>query len=308
MIPEILDDNSVAHFYQNVLGSLLRIQPNKVVFDFCQLRFIRPAGVVTLSNIISFIQHEFQGIHLQYAYPSAYKTHPYDKDFRAIDFLDDSLFFEKVMGEKLHKGSNERSTTNGLEQLNKGVFNQGYIDSTITWLRRNVHLQNKSFSFLNTALGEIFNNIIDHSGSPIGGCVFAQQYPRKNEINLCIADCGVGIANNMKKMYTYDHTGAALDCDSKLINYATHHKVSTKTTPRNRGMGLETLIYIIENNKGRLQILSNEGSFVYNGNEVNASRKRVLSDKEGHYSGTLITLSLRTNTLEEEKEEELNWY
>ncbi len=122
------------------------------------------------------------------------------------------------MGEKIHSGSNERTTTNGLEMLNVNSFNQQYIDRTIKWLKLNVGLKNKSFSFLGTALSEIFNNIIDHSGSPIGGCAFAQHYPSKKRINLCIADSGMGIASRMKTKFTEDDQGNSLISDSDHIN------------------------------------------------------------------------------------------
>ncbi|MDU0200181.1 hypothetical protein ACYEXS_19765 [Paenibacillus sp. MAH-36] len=300
-IPQELNVATSVEFYKETLDRIKIKEPEIVVFRFEKLKFIEPAGMVTLTNLIELIDAEYPEISIRYTFPDGYKTDPFNRAFKAIDFLDDCLFFEKVMGEKIHPGSNERRTTNGLEKLNAKSFNQQYIDHTIQWLKLNVGLKTKSFSFLGTALSEIFNNIIDHSGSPNGGCAFAQHYPSKNQINLCIADSGMGIATRMKTRFTVDHQGNDLVSDADFINFATHKKVSTKTTPKNRGMGLNTLLHIIDNNKGSLQILSNEGSLRYN------NGKKRLRDIDGYYKGTLIQISFRTDTLEEEEEEELLW-
>ncbi|MGG1518721.1 hypothetical protein ABE504_25100 [Paenibacillus oryzisoli] len=300
-MPKELNAQTSVEFYRETMDQIRLRQPDEVIFNFGKLEFIRPAGMVTLTNMIGLIEYEYPGLTVACSYPDAYDINPLDRAFAAIDFLDDCLFFEKTMGSKIHDASGERGTTNGLEKLNANSFNQQYIDRTISWLKMNVGLKNKSFSFLGTALSEIFNNIIDHSGSPIGGCAFAQHYPRSKEINLCIADTGMGIASRMRTKFSEDDQGVPLVSDSEYINYATYNKVSTKSNPRNRGMGLNTLLHIIDNNKGSLMILSNEGSLRYN------NGKRKLVDLNGYYKGTLIWLSFRTDTLEEEEEEELEW-
>jgi hypothetical protein len=305
IIPKKLDASTITRFYKDTMDDLGLHRPKEINFDFEKLSFIRPAGLVTLSNMVDLIQLKYPKTEIFYSVPDDYTEKP--REFPAVDFLDDSLFFEKVMGQKLHPASNERKTTNGLKKLRNDTFDKGYINNTISWLKLNAKLKSKSLSFLDTALGEIFNNILDHSGSPIGGSAFAQHYPRTHEINLCIADCGMGIANTMKKEYTLDRDGNILDTDAKMINYATFHKVTTKSTPRNRGVGLEHLVTIIENNKGFMRILSNQGSLVYNGNQQVSSKKRILTDLGSYYDGTLILLSINTKTLDEEDEEDLTW-
>lgn len=298
VIPQRLTDEVIAEFNKEVLDHMNFYLPHEVNFQFEQLEFIEPSGVVTLWNMVDLIEQEY-GSTIYYSCPADFERYP--RRYAAVDYLDDSLFFQKVMGKKLHRLSKERSTTNGLTKLKKGNFNQQYIDNTISWLKCDVNLKEKSFSFLETALSEVFNNIIDHSGSPIGGCSFAQHYPNKKRIMLSIGDYGVGIANKMKNKFSHDNYGNPLDTDAKLINYATQHKVSTKTTPHNRGLGLENLVKIMEYNKGSMKILSNEGLFVYNGN------RKSLQNANGYYQGTLVLLTFRTDTLEVEEEEDLSW-
>lgn len=285
------------------MQEILNTQPSKVNFNFSTLQFIDPSGVVTLWNMVELIESK-HGCDIFYVTPRGYRTNP--RFYKAVDYLDDSLFFEKVMGEKLHPGSKERSTTNGLEKLHTGKFNQSYISKTIDWLKYNISLQDKSFSFLETVFSELFNNINDHSMSPVGGCVFAQHYPQNNEITLCISDAGKGIAKSMSEKFTFDANGKKLDKDWLLIDYATHHKVSTKSKPGNRGLGLENLLAIMKSNKGSIKIVSNNGVLEYN--YANSPERKKNYSSTGYYQGTLVLLSFRTDTLEPEEEEDLEWF
>jgi hypothetical protein len=302
VIPSNLDENNVTSFYQDTMGKIKIHEPNEVSFDFNNINFIKPPGVVTLWNMIDYMD-EALGIDIFYLTPKDYVDRP--RFYQAVDYLDDCLFFEKVMGRKLHPGSRERNTTNGLEKLQTGTFNQGYIDKTIAWLKGNLKLRKKSFSVLETALGEVFNNILDHSGSAIGGCAFAQHYPYYNIIQLCISDFGTGIPNKIRTKFSHDLIGKPLKLDSHAIRFATLPKISTKSTPRNRGAGLDNLVHIIENNKGFMKIISNEGSFVYN--NYNNVQEVSLDDLGGYYQGTLVILKFKTNTLDIESEEDLSW-
>lgn len=302
-LPRKLISSSVCSYFSNELERVKKCRPTRILFDFNGLEFIDPSGVVTLWNMVELFESKYE-CQINYSTPRDYIAKP--RSFKAIDYLDDSLFFQKVMGKKLHPFSAERSTTNGLEKLKSGYFNSAYIDRTIHWLQQSVSLQSHSFSFLGTALSELFNNINDHSQSPVGGCAFAQHYPSNKEITLCISDAGRGIPNSMREKYTVDHTGKKLDKDCLLIDYATNHKISTRSKPNNAGLGLENLLGIMKSNKGTIKILSNNGVLEYN--YSGDIPKKKLYTPDGHYSGTLVLMTFRTDTLESEEEEDLEWY
>lgn len=301
-LPSKLNINSVCSCYSQMVNEVLENEPDEVCFDFNGLNFIDPAGVVTLWNMVDYFEQSCN-CKIFYRTPRDFRKKPLT--YRAINYLDDSLFFKKVMGEKLHPGSCERPTTNGLEKLQAGIFNAPYIDRTIRWLKHNVNLKSNSFSFLGTVFGELFNNINDHSQSPIGGCAFAQHYPSQNEITLCISDAGMGIANSMRKQFTYDEKGKKLDEDRHLIEHATNRDVSTKPTPANRGVGLNNLLGIMHANKGLIKIVSNNGFLEYDYSTGTAAKKS--GQNSGSYMGTLVLLKFKTNTLEIEEEEDLEW-
>ncbi|OMF37420.1 hypothetical protein BK133_05025 [Paenibacillus sp. FSL H8-0548] len=305
-IPGRLDIDDVSFFFQKTLLDLDEVKPNKICFDFSNIKFIKPAGVVTLWNMVDYIEKQYPAA-IFYRIPNDYKANP--RKYLAIDYLDDSLFFEKVMGEKQHPFSQERATTNGLEKLKIGYYNINYINKTISWLKTNVHLRKKSFGTLETALGEVFNNINDHSKSPIGGCAFAQHYPRNKEINFCVADSGWGIPTRMRTKFTTNHRGEVFKNDSDTMLYATRAKVTTETKPSNRGMGFDNLLAIMENNKGSMIILSNKGklTYDYNHNELRVPNKIRLYEDDYSYNGTLIMLNFKTDTLDIEEEEDFEW-
>lgn len=303
-VPRSFKGANVTHFYNKVRADIdehfdpFSIEKQQVNFDFMNLGFIEPDGVVTISNLVKYC--EWYNYEIFYSYPKEYVARP--RSFRAIDYLDDSLFFEKIFGTKLHPGSSPRDTTNGIEFLSTDRFNKSYVDETIAWIKTNVHLQDKSFGQLDTALSEIFNNIIDHSASAIGGTVFAQHYPSLNKITLCISDFGIGIANKIKTKFPIEN-------DWDAIVHATKPKVTTASTPRNRGMGLDNLVNIMMYNQGSVKIVSNWGEFEYNYRYSDSIYPGKISagETDDYYQGTLITLNFRTDTLEVEEEEEFEW-
>lgn len=306
-IPSNMDIGDVAYFFEYVLNLINETQPTAICFDFTKLAFIKPAGVVTLWNIVDYIFSNYRNIEIYYTIPDGYQLNP--RGFPCVDYLDDSLFFEKVMGKRQHQASRPRSTTNGLEKLQPGNYNLMYIQNTISWLKGNVSLRKKSFGVLETALGEVFNNINNHSQSNIGGCAFAQHYPRNNEIAFCIADAGVGIPNKIRTKYTTDHLGKPLVNDSDVIKFATRAKVTTESTPGNRGMGFDNLLTIMNLNKGSMTVVSGRGklTYDYNTSTITSPDKIITSDDKYYYPGTLIMLKFKTDTLDIDEEEDLEW-
>lgn len=104
------------------------------------------------------------------------------------------------------------------------------------------------------SLVEIFDNIFTHSGSPIGGLVCGQIYPRANAIQVTFYDAGIGIAQNVRA--TFD-----LPSDSLAISWAMGCGNSTLAarSDRPQGLGLFLLREFLRANKGILRIYANQG-------------------------------------------------
>lgn len=274
------------------LNSIYRITAYRIELNFDSLRFIRPEGVVSLSNAILYLQK------------SGKEVVPYIKrefllsKWDPVRYLDDCLFFEKLFGSKLNSASLSRSTTNGLEILSTKAIPQSYIIRTVNWLKYSLGFKTKSFFALETSLVEVFNNIIDHS-SAIVGSSFAQHYPNEKRIILAISDFGVGIPTRIRERYP------GMDSDGVAIEKATQPFVSSKSKLNNSGVGLSTIIDLLNANGGKLIIESKFGKLTVGPNE-----RRIESNVYNKpYPGTLIHIIFRTDTLDEEEEtrEELEW-
>lgn len=102
-------------------------------------------------------------------------------------------------------------------------------------LSRQVHAKPNVSAGLKYLIGEIIDNIIEHSDS-VRGYIFSQAYPTKKYLDICIADNGVSLLGsyNKMKMNLYTNHLSAM----KAANLG----VSTKNLPdaENRGYGIIT--------------------------------------------------------------------
>lgn len=59
-------------------------------------------------------------------------------------------------------------------------------------------------SAVDRSFGEILDNVLTHSHTRIPGIAIAQFYPREHYIEFCVADCGIGIPQSLKKNSAYE--------------------------------------------------------------------------------------------------------
>ncbi len=144
-------------------------------------------------------------------------------------------------------------------------------------------------------LSEVFNNIFDHSQSPIDGFVITQYYEKRNRLKIAICDFGIGIPtkiNNYRLSQGKNKVG-----DLEAIELSLVDKFSTKSQPRNKGLGLNTILRDITASKGYLKIISNNGFLFFNDTSY---KKYKLAQQ---FEGTLIIIELDTRTLEDKEKE-----
>jgi len=55
--------------------------------------------------------------------------------------------------------------------------------------------------YLDYMVGEILNNAIQHSLSPIGAIITAQHFPTQRKLQIAVVDRGVGFLHNIQKRY-----------------------------------------------------------------------------------------------------------
>ena len=224
-IPRQFTGYSLAELAERVAGGWRgKARPQRVVFNFAPLEFVRPSGVVFLSNLCYWLNEKgcsvsFSGL---------------DVSRPAVGFLDDSLFFEQHCGHKLNPGCKPRVTTLPLIKIAKSDSHAWIAFTLVPWLSNATGIPEPSFYEIATCISEIFNNIQDHTRSDIGS-VFVQHFPKEKSINISVSDFGDGIPHVVR-------TKLPELSDSDAILTAVTEGFTTKSTMRNQGAGLNYLL------------------------------------------------------------------
>ncbi len=139
-------------------------------------------------------------------------------------------------------------------------------------------------AFLRNLL-EIFQNCQSHSQSQYGVYVCGQFFPKKNTLDLTIADAGVGIRTNVRqflgrKISSIDAMKWAMDASN-----------STRKNGQPGGLGLKLLRQFIAKNGGKIQIVSRYGYYEFSGG--NEKFQKMAGDLPG------TTVNVEINTADE---------
>ena len=267
---------------------------DEFTIDVCELKFVYPAGLVAVTNILNFLRKK--RCHLVLGRPS---TPSY-----SIEYLDDCGFFDHFFKKRLYPS---RATSYGATYIPLKVLKYAEYNS---WLEGIVHpwisgclgfdIQRRWPTF-STVLGEIFNNINDHAGE--GGDIASsimQHFPKKNEVHIAISDFGESIPSKVREVLP------EIESDGAAILKAVEEHFSTRSSPRNRGAGLDTIIQnTVKHNKGNAYIISGHG-------QVHFGPECPDGSPASHpirYPGTMICLVLRTDTINQAEvhEEDFSW-
>lgn len=155
-------------------------------------------------------------------------------------------------------------------------------------------VKNKDLIPLASNLDEVFNNVFDHSQSPITGYIITQYYPRNKKLSFSICDFGIGIPTSVREG---GDEGEQNIEDWKAILKSLERGFSVNSTPRNRGFGLNNILEFTDNTNGSLCIISNNGIV-----EKKANSKYIAGETEFSFGGTLIKVEVDLNSLDEKDE------
>lgn len=289
-IPYKLRKETIHLLINDVINSDLRPVSDNIRLNFSNLTFIEPSGVTLLYNLILWLMKN--GTSVVVTYPS--------QPNKALKYLDDSQFFALFIGKTITKFAAQRSTTLKLQNISCEDSIQWLDLGFAPWLSMNINEPINSLTTIKMCFGELFNNIKDHAQESTG-CIFGQHYPRTNTIIISISDFGVGIPNNISKIRP------SLN-DAEALEYAIEEGVTSKTQPKNLGVGLHTLVKnVVEGNGGNVYIRSNYG--ILNCNEVNNVLNVSSTLSPIYYPGTYIEVVLRTDNIKNivDFEEEFEW-
>jgi anti-sigma regulatory factor (Ser/Thr protein kinase) len=266
-------------FIEDILTEQQDAKCSRVNFDFSEVSFIEPAGVVVLSNLIEYLKKT--GVKV------FFKGHKLRT--KGTVYLDDSGFFKQYLKAPVFEGSGLRSTTIPLKLIPHTEFTSYLYMRLMPWIGQEVGMSDHSLAALRTSLEEIFHNVNDHSGEGIG-CAFAQHFPNQKRIQIAISDFGIGIPNMVR-------TKMSGLTDSEAIRKACEEGFTTQSNVRNRGAGLPNLMrYVTQRNNGTVLIASGQANV--SAAKGSKGTKVTARNQTGVFPGTLVQVVLRTDTLE----------
>lgn len=284
---------NAASFYE-FIGAVTRGDgghiANELVLDFARLSFIDGSGLTALCNTLEWLR--YRGCQIEF--------HGYDRGTLSLRYLDDCGFFERYLGRKLNPRSSVRSTTLPFTPVSDADAH-GWLDFRFTpWMASTLGVSHGALASVRAGVREVFNNIPDHSTQDIG-FVHVQHYPNQRTVRITVSDFGRGIPASLRLKFP------DID-DADAILRATEEGVTTKSTSRNMGMGLDVLVSNVARNHGRVTIHSLKGVLVCYGRS-DGSIARVASLRNGLYPGTLVDICLPTDRFigDDEEEGEVLW-
>lgn len=292
-LPTNLNRITMYQFLNKVINNDKLPMDDKIILDMRSLRFIEPVGVTVLSNVIRWLKKN--GVVTVYRLPGNRKFP------NAVEYLDNSFFFKEFIGRTLADNAQPLPTTLPLNLIAYQKSHQWLENVFLPWLSLKLDTSVQSLVNIKVCFEEIFNNINDHSTEEIG-CIFVQQYPKLNTVNVAISDFGVGIPAKIQEFHPSFH-------DADALSKAVIHGFTTRSIPRNSGAGLHTLVNnVVNNNKGNVYLHSNHGILecTHKNNELWLRGRNI----GGFYPGTLINIEFRTDTIENllDTEEEFTWF
>lgn len=146
---------------------------------------------------------------------------------------------------------------------------------------------NKYLPSFENVINEIFYNIDNHSDSNSIGYVKLNYI--NNKINITIFDKGVGIPYRIRLIRP------DIINDSLAILKATEQGFTTKSTPRNRGAGLDIIIQNIIP-YGKVKIKSGYGEIIFDKYDTK------INSKLKYFHGTLVNILIDLNNINIEGE------
>lgn len=129
---------------------------------------------------------------------------------------------------------------------------------------------------------EIFSNSVLHSRTELGIFSCGQYFPKRHRLDFSVADLGIGMKRNV-----YESLGLNMTAP-EAIEWATSARNTTKTGSIPGGLGLKLLREFITLNKGRLQIISNNGYWCLN--QGNAETSTLPFE----FPGTIVAVEINT--------------
>lgn len=159
-------------------------------------------------------------------------------------------------------------------------------DEIITLTNRHGQLSRDNEDYLRADLSETVQNVEDHARSSVGGFFSARYFRTTGEVRVAVADRGLGIPNTLRRTHPEIRT------DEECLRSVVRGQFSSRSLPRNQGLGLSNLAEHVRNLRGALVLAS--GTAIL---EVRAGEAEPKHSKLSYpFPGTFVFFSLNVRS------------
>jgi signal transduction histidine kinase len=253
-----------------------------LVVDLTQCSFIEPFHIVQIACLIE--EYHLQNVGINFVKSDALALNEYLTNIHFFDYWESGF------------SRSNYQQMGGMTNLSLWKLNETMIHLYATYAEEYFEKSFYPIDFepLSIAIKELFNNIIDHSGSPVSGYTTIQFYPQNKRLKIAICDFGVGIPTLVNRFIVQN--GQEEMSSMMAFKKAFENNFSTKSTPRNKGYGLDLLRAIVKNSNGQLRVISNDVMM-----NMTATDEQIFAIKH-NFQGTVFEIILDTTTFDTQDE------
>jgi hypothetical protein len=254
-------------------------RPSELVIDVSACTWLTPGHLVALACLVE--AYYVRRIPVKMDVIADNEVHDY---LRAIRFFD---YWTSGFNRRTYT-DNELDTNLCLWQIDGSMIDD-YARRAQQYFAQQ-HLPDKNLDVLRLNWVELFNNVCDHASSPVQGYCFTQHYPNRRQLVTAVCDFGIGIPTSINSLWQKQQKPRLADTDA--LRAALRKRVTTRSTPRNRGFGLDSLTTSLRALGGELTIVSNFAKLQqFPDGTVN------VQPQTDYFQGTLLIVTLNTSSL-----------
>lgn len=271
--------------------SIKECSSSNVNLDFSNCEFLYPSHVVSLACAIEVLNKKGTQVNFLCTNP---KVSKYLDNIRLFQYWTPNFKRNDYTKTFL-------DTTLCLWQVDPDMISP-YANYALQYY--STHFPGKDLWPFHTSITEILNNVNDHviqaGNTDFEICyLLTQYYPEEKKLVLSVCDFGPGIP---KKIQDFVKSTESEDItEEEGLKKAFERDFSTKSNPRNKGVGLDTLSKLVKSNKGSITVLANSIEWVQQ-----KDGSTVLGIMKTSFPGTKIVVELNTEELKEKEDDHVD--
>lgn len=282
--PKTLNHQSVAEMCQRI-EHICKTRPKNrnIFFDAKNFSSINALALTVLFNEIAYVKSLGWNTYISNHFNEERELK------RAIQNMDDCEFFLLMSGNKLNSQSKCPPTSLPIKRLAPAETIAWLYYEAMPWLARRLNTTADDLVEIRICLEELLNNIRDHSDVEFSS-IFIEHQPKLNRLTVCISDNGIGLVNRIKTVHPEFSAKQA-------VEFALSEGGTTKSSPRNAGMGLFTLTQTVCNNGGTFRLRTGEIDATFTNSSSGSDNVHYL-DNPPFLKGTAFEITLYADKLD----------